>query len=75
MDGAERSEEVLNTAVSTKALPMVDMKISGVLRIQLIISILLGESIFPMPSSSDSFFLKREKLVIFTVQVSPICHS
>ena len=66
MDGAERSEKVLNMAVNTKALPMMDMKISGALRIQLIISIVLGESIFPMPSSSDSFFLKREKFIIFT---------
>ena len=66
MDGAERSEEVLSKAVNTKALPMVDIKISGALRIQLIVSVVLGESIFPMPSSSDSFFLKREKFIIFS---------
>ena len=66
MDGAERSEEVLSTAVNTKALPMVDIKISGTLRIQLIVSVVLGESIFPMPSSSNSFFLKREKFIIFS---------
>ena len=52
-------------AVNTKALPMMDMKISGALRIQLIISIVLGESIFPMSSSSDSFF-QREKFIIFS---------
>ena len=65
MDGVERSEKVLNMAVNTKALPMMDIKISGALRIQLIISIVLGESIFPMPSSSDSFF-QREKFIIFS---------
>ena len=65
MDGAERSEKVLNMAVNTKALPMVDIKISGALRIQLIISIVLGDSIFSMPSSSDSFF-QRGKFIIFS---------
>ena len=58
VDGTERSEGVLNIAANTKALPVMDVSISGALRIQFmttVVSKLELLFIFPMLSGFDSF--------------------
>ena len=62
-DGSERSEGVLKMANNTKALPAMDVNISGTLRMQFTtttVSELELLSIFSMLLDFDSFLLSKE---------------